>query len=452
MKAFVILAGLCLTVSQLAPFAIMPIALEVKSSKYMSKLEESSNTVVENDTRSYYEKINDGRTPIDGVDTNTESIPDYGVNTILDFDGYGSISYNKDYFTCSSLDPNTTERTLGFDDNATKLVINYVTHLNEKTDINGYIMQEVVGIKSVTNDHTSIKAGDNTWVCITAEQPEEITGNTQKVYYLLDDSGDSAFWIKASISSLCDLDKFDNLMLNMLESASVYYNSNDQVEIPKSGYYANNSVTDPNKADGQAPFKEKDEDNNVHDNEDIKADTKLSSDKFSMEFQLDGKILSMYNSDGQLNTLQYFLDNGYSLILDSPDSEIAPLSMLTVSIQAKSGKTGTNSIKIDLKNTNGDKIVKLKDCSVTGVHIIPTNFAGSQLPDDFFVIPGGFMSKSLRSSILESYGTPSEYSTGTDATDGSAQYVHKWVSGSKSVEVITEPTAGIKEYYIQVTQ
>ena len=86
------------------------------------------------------------------------------------------------------------------------------------------------------------------------------------------------------------------------------------------------------------------------------------------------------------------------------------------------------------------------------MHIIPTNFAGSQLPDDFFVIPGGFISKSLRSSILESYGTPSEDSTGTDATDGSAQYVHKWVSGSKSVEVITEPTAGIKEYYIQVTQ
>ena len=445
------IAGLCLTVVQLAPFAIVPIALEVQSSKYTAELAKETPAVIE-DNRSYYEKVNDGKTPIDGSAGDEVAVPDYGINTILYFDGYGSIGYNKDYFTCSGLDPNTTERVLGFDDNATKLVMDYVTHLNEKTDINGYIMQEIVGIDSVTNDHISITAGENTWVCITAEKPEEITGNIQKVYYLLDKNGDSALWIKASISSLCDTAKFDALMLNMLESASVYYNSSIQVEIPKSGYYSENKITDPNRADGQAPFKEKDEENNVHNSSDTTVKTELGNDKFSMQFQLDGKIISLYNNEGQLNTLQEFLNNGYTLILDSPDSEIAQLASLTVALQAKSGKTGTNSIKVDLKNTHGDKCVTLKECSVTGVTITPPNFAGSQLPDDFFVIPGGFTTKSLRRSILDSYGTPNAEDQSIIGEDGSAQYVHKWTEGSKSVEVVTGPTNGIKSYSIKLTQ
>lgn len=445
------IAGICLTVVQLAPFAIVPIALEVQSNKYTAKLNQEAPIIVE-DNRSYYEKVNDGKTPIDGVADNEVSVPDYGINTILDFDGYGSIGYNAEYFTCSGLDPNNTERVLGFEDNATKLVMNYVTHLNEKTDINGYIMQQVVGIKSVTNDHVNITAGENTWVCITAETAEEITGNTQKIYYLLDKNGDSALWIKASISSLCDTAKFEALMLNMLESANVYYDSNIQVKIPNSGYYAENKIKDPNKAGGQAPFKENDEDNNVHDPGDVTVKTELGDDKFSMKFQLDGKIISLYNDKGQLNTLQDFLNNGYTIILDSPDSEIIQLASLTVSLQAKSGKTGTNSIKVDLKNTHGDKCVKLKDCSVTGITIIPPNFAGSKLPDDFFVIPGGFTIKSLRRSILNSYGTPNAEDQSIIGEDGSAQYVHRWTEGSKSVEVVTGPTNGIKSYSIKLTQ
>lgn len=451
MKALILLTGLCLTMTQLAPFVILPVALEVQSSKYAALLNKES-PIVEADTRGYYEKANDGKTPISGIDDNAVSVPDYNTNMMLYFDGYGSIGYNKDYFMCSELDQNTTKRTLGFDDNASRLELDYVTHLDEKTDINGYIMQKVIGIDSVTNDHTSIKAGDNTWVCITAENTEEITGNTQKVYYLLDQNGDSALWIKASISSLCDTDKFNALMNNMLASAKIYYNSSVQVKLPDSGYYAENKIDDPNRAGGQEPFKEKDEDNNVHESGNTTVSTELSTDKFSMQLQLDGNILSLYNSDGQLNTLQDLLNNGYELILDSPDTEIVQLATLTVSLQASSGKTGTNSIKVDLKNTHGDQCVKLTECSVTGITIIPPNFAGSDLPDDFFVIPGGFIKQSLRRSIIDSYGTPNAEDQSIIGEDGSAQYVHRWTEGSKSVEIITGPTNGIKSYKMSLTQ
>jgi len=451
MKALVVIAGVCLTVAQLAPFAIVPIALEVQSSKYKSQLTSTSD-IVPDDNLGYYDTLNNGKTPIDGLGNGLDNVPNYGTNTILYFDGYGSIEYNKDYFVCSGLDPNNTKRVLGFEDNATRLEMNYITHLNEKTDINGYIMQEVAGIDSVTNNNTSIIAGENTWVCITAEKPEEITDNVQKVYYLLTPAGDSAFWIKASISALCDTAKFEALMINMLATADVYYNSSVQVALPDSGYYADNKIEDPNRADGQESFKENDEDNNVHDSGEVTVDTGLSNDKFSMQLQLDGKIMSLYNEKGQLNTLQDILNSGYSLILDSPESEVVQLARLTVSIQSNSGKTGTNSIKLDLKNTYGDRVARLSECSVIGITVIPTNFAGSQLPDDFFVIPGGFTKKSLRRSIIDAYGTPNSEDQSLIGEDGSAQYSHRWVDGSKNVEVITGPTNGIKSFKLSISE
>lgn len=335
---------MCLLVGQLTPFA--PFVASLKFNKEVSVDVSDTNTV----------------TTTDETDETDESYEAEVKNfRTLDLEGYCTISVPLSHFSIDTNNSTQTYKQVDYNDNKTRLYMSYVTDMPEGTDVAGYICKEKAGIDTATNDKQTETYNNVEWVRIKADKKENDC--TVYVWYTLNKTGDSAFWIKAKVAEGSDDQKFFDIMAQTLNTYYLYVVSGTIFDTPSTGYYTDMAPSDTvATTDGyEANNNEENQVFNSRGGYVIGAD--ISNNWEDLEIILDGHKFSLPS------TLKTFQDAGYTIndrdISSDKDMIVFPLQTLLINVENTNGTT----IKLVAYNESATEEKNAKDCSIVGLRL-----------------------------------------------------------------------------------
>lgn len=185
-------------------------------------------------------------TGVEGTDGVIEMDYQYTGNTTVDLEGYCTLEYPSSHFSESARNSTATSKYLLYKDNKSRIQTGFVTDLLEDTDVMGYIVQQIAGVGTSTNDHSQIDYSGKTFTVVNATEPQE--GRLVKVYYC--QKGQSAFWATAEVVPESSGDEWQGAVDAVMNSVNIYYLTGGSVfQTPSVGYYEN--YEDDNDSSGK---------------------------------------------------------------------------------------------------------------------------------------------------------------------------------------------------------
>lgn len=360
MKIIYFLLSLCLLVPQFQPFTLVSIKLKNMNTP---KVEEEQTTEVV-DTTPVVEQVQD-----------TE--PKVRLNNTLDLDGYCTIMIPSAYYEIIKDQSTFTRKVVRYIDNKSKLTMSYITNITRDTDVPGYIVRELAGVDTVTNDKYETTYGEKqlTWMVVPAE--DEIDGKVVTVYYTVSTDGKTAFWLKSEVVPESNDEEYQLVLDTILGSYNMYYSGESVFDTPNTGYYAENHVDGDGTIGDTSDYKANTQDHNVYqaDTGFVK-DADISYSWKDLQIIVDGHKLQLPNKT------QDFYDAGFKLNdkeVKSGDINVFPGGDVTFAMQNRNGTI----VKVTVLNDSNVSSKTIDECNVVKLSIDTSDFLTITDPTEF---------------------------------------------------------------------
>lgn len=299
----------------------------------------------------------------------------------LDLEGYATIGYPVTYFTYNNTESTGVYKQLDYTDGKSRIYMSYITGMAVGADIPGYIANDLAKVNTYTNnkveeeEHNGIE-----WMKITADN--QIDDCNVYVYYALNSSGTSAFWMKVKVRPEEDNETFNTILDKMLNSFDMYAPSGEFIfNTPDSGYYSEHDVSDETEADTSEYVENNENDNQVFKYKGgyvLGADIADNWDE--LEIILDGEKFHIPSS------LYKFLDAGYTVndeslqdLLNSiheeddrslDNIELSASQTISLTLENENGTVVT----LDVRNGNASEKQLITNCDVVGITVDSSRF------------------------------------------------------------------------------
>ena len=459
-KIAIAILSLCLTFSQLAPFAVLSTSLAMKTADYRAQAsaQDTEDINFEIGSQDRFEGVpvigEDGGTPPVEYDENgnpitpEETTPVENVhvnNYTLELSGYATFGVNtKDFQIESELsdDSHITMTYLG--DRRSKVEVGYVTGIYNETDIYGYMANNIAGLNTLTNDKFEISLDDGsasgmTWICVPSQEP--IDGLDASVFFMLSPDKDSAIWFRTDVYPATDNEDFMDIIETSLKSVNVYYIGGTVFNTPTEGFYEEATVDD-NTAQNQDEFQENNEDHSVFHTDEgfVKSDLPENWDSFTM--QLGQSVVSLPCRESAILDQGFVIDPSMSL---EPTSEIQQDTL----IEFKMFKDDL-IISVQCKNNDRFNTKALQDCDVVDIVVDKADLKYiSSMPEDFLILPGGLIQTVYKDDIIRVYGEPAS----AESMQVNGGFVRRltYESGNKQLIIDVGMVSGISRVELKMT-
>jgi len=289
------------------------------------------------------------------------------LNNTLDLDGYCNIKIPSEYFDV--LDESSfTRKVLRYKDKKTKVIMSYVTGIEEGTDIPGYIVREAADLDIVTNSKYNEELETGTWTIVPSEKP--IDNNYPTVYYLLSEDETSAFWVRTNVYEESLGEEFDGIIREILNSIITYYGHGTVFNTPETGYYQDGEVDGAETIANTEEYNENTDENTVFDTGnygyDLSAEIGL---KWSdLEILVDGTKIKVPCTLQDMNEAGFKI-NDSKVISEDGTYPIGPSGNDKIDF-IKDGVTITSTFK----NESNTDMMDIAECTITKIEINTTTF------------------------------------------------------------------------------
>lgn len=283
----------------------------------------------------------------------------------LDLEGYASFDMPMSHYFYEETDSTSTQKLIRYalDDKRTKIIASYTTNISEQTDIPGYIVRDVIGIDTVTNNKQEEKYGDRTWMKVVSET--QVNGLQPIVWYSTSSSGTSAVWFEALVYPQTLGAEFYQSMDAILSSVNVYSLGSTVFDTPTTGWYAENQQDDDTKGDSSG-YRANTKANTVFKTRGGYIEgADIAADWNSMEIIIDGHKYKLPCD------MSEFYDNGFKindgkLIADDPSEHLIGVNS-TYNIKITNDR-GT-VVRLTLLNDSELNVQTVNDCKAYKIEI-----------------------------------------------------------------------------------
>ena len=229
-------------------------------------------------------------------DNNEYNVDNY---TTVTLGGYCSINVPMSHITIEQSSTDTLKN-LTYRNNRSRFIMSYASEVDKSVDMAGYVCNELLSLNTTTNSNEVKTYGDTEWHYIKADTNEGV--NAVYVWYTLDNTKTSVFYVKASVHPEDDNEEFSYVVDKMLATYKLLRANGSVFETPDSGIYADANSDQEN-------YKAANEYNTIFGTRGGYIEgADISSDWHDLEIILDGhklklpcKMQDLYDANFELN-------------------------------------------------------------------------------------------------------------------------------------------------------